>query len=470
MRGGPAPRLAGAITAAIVLLTTYFAFHRSVPGTRPYTLHGRFASSQGVLPGAPVRIGGVDVGKVVAVRRGPGSTADIAFTLSGGAPPVRADARLRLRPRLFLEGGFYVQLSPGVPAAAPPLRNGATIGLAQTSVTVQYDQILSAFPTRTRAQGATILRELARALGHGGARDARRLAHELPPALSSAAIATDASLGTRADDLSTIVRRSADITATLARNRRELGGFVEDGRRTSEVLAAHDADLRALLSQTGPLLRALPGALTKLDAAVTSTGRLARALRPGLEILPRSLTSTRALLRQLALASRPHALPRLIGSAAPTVRRLPALSHRLVPLLERVGSVSNCAAKRIVPILKSKLDDGRLSSGRPVYEDLLHAATLLASSFQDYDANGPWSRFEGGVSNYVLSTGDIPNVGTLVGGTNLPLLGVRPQWNGVTPPPFRPDALCTAQPLPSLHADVGKAERSVPIARGRGRG
>ena len=40
--------------------------------------------------------------------------------------PIHADATAKIRPRIFLEGNFYVDLAPGSPSA-PVLSSGATL-------------------------------------------------------------------------------------------------------------------------------------------------------------------------------------------------------------------------------------------------------------------------------------------------------------------------------------------------------
>ena len=64
--------------------------------------------------------------------------------------PIHADATLKIRPRIFLEGNWFVELQPGSPSAKT-LSSGATIPITQTSDPVQLDQVLDALNTDTRA-------------------------------------------------------------------------------------------------------------------------------------------------------------------------------------------------------------------------------------------------------------------------------------------------------------------------------
>ena len=73
---------------------------------------------------------------------GPGHTTAVKMEIDGSGRPVKSDATLKIRPRLFLEGGFYVDLKPGSPSA-PELKDGGTIPLPQTAVPVQFNQVLN---------------------------------------------------------------------------------------------------------------------------------------------------------------------------------------------------------------------------------------------------------------------------------------------------------------------------------------
>ncbi len=73
-----------------------------------------------------MRIAGVTVGKVTGVEKGPDGLTQVEMELKDTALPLHKDARVRIRPRLFLEGGFFVELSPGSPSA-PVLADGSVL-------------------------------------------------------------------------------------------------------------------------------------------------------------------------------------------------------------------------------------------------------------------------------------------------------------------------------------------------------
>src|SRR5215207_3413764 len=107
-----------------------------------YELKATFANSANIAKNSPVRIAGVDVGKVIASERD-GDSTTITFTVDGSGRPVHDDAFAAIRPRIFLEGNFFVDLDPGSPSA-PSLDTGGTIPISRTSTAVQLDEIFAA--------------------------------------------------------------------------------------------------------------------------------------------------------------------------------------------------------------------------------------------------------------------------------------------------------------------------------------
>jgi phospholipid/cholesterol/gamma-HCH transport system substrate-binding protein len=131
----------------------------SVPAFEPQGFEARFdVVPAGVRAGAPVRIAGVDVGVVRAVERaGPGGA--LSFMVEPNGLPVFRDARLKLRPRIFKEGAWFVDLEPGAPGAGE-LPGGARIPASQTAGQVQR---IPGLDSRARRALRRYLRELERA-------------------------------------------------------------------------------------------------------------------------------------------------------------------------------------------------------------------------------------------------------------------------------------------------------------------
>ncbi|HYF24416.1 MAG TPA: MlaD family protein [Baekduia sp.] len=461
-RGPKAPsRLAkppvalGVIGAVVLLVGSYFIFAKRLPFVEGYRIQAVFQSSNGLRAGSPVRIAGVEVGKVVAMEPGPGSTRIVEMELSDRGRPVHEGATLRIRPRLFLEGGFYVELSPGSPQA-PELDDGATIPLGATATPVQFDQILGTFTLPTRQSLKTLVTELDAALDEGGAQAAVRAAGPLAPALRDTAVLTEAARGTEDEDVSRLVTGAAKATKALGDRREELSGLVSGLAATTGALAAESSALGEGLRELAGVVRTAPASLRAIDRALPATEALLDELRPGLRRAPQVLRGTERLLAQLQAASGARELPALLTAARPLVAELPSLAERLTALFPLVTPVTDCVRDRALPVLEAKLDDGDLSTGRPVWQNLVSAATGLTGSGASFDANGFWVRYLVGLGEQTVSTGVVPGLGALTGGADRPVLGSRP-----TPlpagrlPAFRPDARCTDQPAPDLRARTG---------------
>ena len=103
---------------------------------------------------SPVRIAGVDVGKVASIKR-EGHTGLVTMEIENKGLPIHTDATVKIRPRIFLEGNWFVELSPGSPSAKT-VSSGYTIPITQTADPVQLDQVLDALEHRHAREPAEV--------------------------------------------------------------------------------------------------------------------------------------------------------------------------------------------------------------------------------------------------------------------------------------------------------------------------
>lgn len=455
-RRGMSPLRAGVLALVLAAVVVFLGFMKGVPGVvHRYTVKAVFSSATNLLvgspvhPGSPVRIAGVDVGQVTGVQRGPGGTAVVAMRIDDRGRPVHSDATAKIRPRLFLEGNFFVDLRPGSPSA-PELRDGGTLPLAQTAVPVQLDQVLDALDSDTRGSLKTVVREYAAALRGGGAQALRRAAREGAGAFRNGAVASAALRGTRAGDLAGFVAASARTARALAEREQDLG----------DLVGAFDQAVGALSDRREALARSLAGlrrlavdAPAQLRAVARAAGpvqRFARALRPPLAQAPPVLDRTVPFLAELGRLVAPRALPALVADLRPTVRSLAALEPGLVSLFGLVAPVSACVRDHALPVLDSRLDDGALTSGQRVWEQILHTAAGLTSASQNFDGAGFSTRFSfGSGEDLVTLRGVSPAAQSLFA------LGAIDGSRPARPdrlPPFAPTVPCETQALPDLAA------------------
>ncbi|WP_040599915.1 MlaD family protein, partial [Patulibacter medicamentivorans] len=179
----------GLAMVAVAALGLALAFGMRAPGSSPTTLRllTRDAGALRAAGAIRVRVAGTDVGRLTAidpVPDHPGLT-QLTAELRDDAPVVRRDATVKIRPRLFLEGNFFLDLAPGTPGA-PPL-GGDPLPPSATTIHVATDEIFSLFDANGRRDVRAALRGLSGALARGGAAGLRRAIATLPPALERVA-------------------------------------------------------------------------------------------------------------------------------------------------------------------------------------------------------------------------------------------------------------------------------------------
>jgi len=124
---------AGLIAVALIVAATVIGFTKNNPFYAPYKMTAVFQTANNLKPNSPVRIAGVEVGKVKKVEAIAGGTgaARVEIEILDKGLPIHTDATLKIRPRVFLEGNFFVDISPGSPSA-PILEDDGEPGLMST--------------------------------------------------------------------------------------------------------------------------------------------------------------------------------------------------------------------------------------------------------------------------------------------------------------------------------------------------
>jgi phospholipid/cholesterol/gamma-HCH transport system substrate-binding protein len=458
----------GLVAVVLIVGAFYFAFGGQLPWHRDYELKAVVASGLELQSRSPVRIAGVEVGRVKKVERGPGNTAIVTMSIKDVGLPIHRDATIKIRPRIFLEGNFFVDLRPGTPQA-PTVGSGHTLPITQTAAPVQLDEVLSSLQTNTRKELVRFVHGLRVTLDGGGGQVLKRSLAEWGPAFVPAAIAAEAVRGQRPDDLSRFIAGSEKTSAALASRDRQLVTLIDGLERTVTALASRRAQLEQSLPELDALLAEAPASMRAIDAALPQTRALAVEVRPALRVAPATLKLARPVLAQARALVSPRELPALLGQLDPALDDLAPLEPRLTNLLDEVTPVMDCLRHNALPALKTPVADGALTTGDPPYRELLHGLTGLASASQDFDANGPAVRYHAGFGDQLVTFGSTPTVGeALVGTTSEPILGSRPKPPGEQPP-YRPDVPCRTQRRPDLSAQTGPApaQRKVVLKAAR---
>ncbi|MSW96181.1 MAG: MCE family protein, partial [Actinobacteria bacterium] len=307
-RRGANPVTVGLLVLVAVAAVAYFGFTKDWPFSRGFEFQAVFKTSNSIRLDSPVRIAGVNVGKIKRIEGQDGTNnAVITMEIKDGGLPIHKDARLKIRPRIFLEGNFFVDLQPGTPES-PRLSDGDTIPVSQTAGPVQIDQILTSLQQDTRASLRTTLTELGSALTAAptpeqdasqepvvrGLTAAGALNSALTyggPALKSTAVVNEALRGLAADDLSSAVRGLASVGRKLSGSQTELAGLIDNFNTTMAAMAAEQSSLREAVAELGPTVQTAYASLGSLNAALPSVRAFSLEVIPGVEQTPATIAA-----------------------------------------------------------------------------------------------------------------------------------------------------------------------------------
>jgi virulence factor Mce-like protein len=444
---GVPPFAAGLLTLALIAVATYFGFTKAIPFRHHYTVQAVFPSANNIRPGAPVRVAGVNVGKVTKVGHFEAGrqAALVTMSIDKKGLPLHRDARMKIRPRIFLEGNFFVDISPGSPDA-PALHDGDRIPISQTSAPVQLDQVLGALQAPTRRDLQALLRELSSGLQGRGARGYNRSIRYWKPAYRDSSIVADALQGTQPHDLSQFVDKAGATAAALDRNPEQLKSLVTDFDTTAAAFAASGDELSAAVAELPRTLHAAMPALGELNRSFPAVRGLIRAARPAVRSTGPAIDASMPFVRQArGLVSKPE-LRGLSHDLRPLVPSLTALNQRSTPLYGKISQASSCQNEVVLPWSRDTIEDKTFPALGPVYEEATKPLVGLAGESRSGDANGQWFRvmlttpkfaYPFGTDKFFL--------------TGQPLQGVNPPTpKNHARPPLRPDVPCETQQPPDL--------------------
>jgi phospholipid/cholesterol/gamma-HCH transport system substrate-binding protein len=474
---GMSPFRAGMIAIVLVVIATYLAFAKQIPFVaHHYQLKAVFQNASNLGLGSPVRIAGVDVGtveKVSSYRDANGSAtgaALVTMSLAGEGLPIHRDATLKIRPKLFLEGNFFVQLSPGSPSA-PTVHSGGTIPITQTSAPVQIDQVLSSLQADTRANLQTLLKGYGDALngkplpgedstqvpsvrGLTAAQALNRSLDYSPQALRGTALVNEGLMGEDPHDLSKLVAGTQRVAAALDSNEGVLQDFITNFNRTMAAFAAQQNNLQTSIHLLGPTLTKAHSTLVHLNQSFPPTRAWAREILPGVRETPATIDASFPWIAQTRQLVSPRELGGLVNELRPSIHDLAGVTDESLRLIPQLDLINRCATNVVLPTGDVPIDDGFLSTGLPNYKEFWQSMVGLSSESQNFDGNGQYTRFQPGGGDQSVSTGLSPQ-GKLFGNAAAKPLGTQPKFPGKEPPK-NSAAPCYKQQLPDLNnAPIG---------------
>jgi phospholipid/cholesterol/gamma-HCH transport system substrate-binding protein len=466
----------GLIVILVLAVVVYFGTTKHIPFKHGFRLKAVFATAVNIHPKSPVRIAGVDVGKVSSISR-EGKAGVVTMEIESKGLPIHTDATLKIRPRIFLEGNWFVELQPGSPSAKT-VSAGATIPITQTSDPVQLDQVLDALNTDTRSNLQTFLIEYGDSLTHkpNAAEDAEQEAdvrglnaaqalnkayHRGPSSLRGTAVINQAITGTEPHDLSKLVAGIGKVTAALNVHEQQLGELIGNFNTFFSSFAQQSTNLRATVAVLPGSLLNIDRGLAALNASFPPTRTFARDILPGVRATNPTVTAALPWIEQVKASLTPSELGGVAKGLAAATPSLASLEGQQVPLFKQTELFNKCLTKVFYPAGNTKLQDGASTSGVEDYKEFWYSLVGLASIGQSFDGNGVMAKFMVGNSGKTLRSAPVSVLGTktqglrLLGRSPLAPQGTRPAYPAEEPP-YQPLVPCYTQALPNFNGPLSQ--------------
>jgi phospholipid/cholesterol/gamma-HCH transport system substrate-binding protein len=486
MRPGQNKRLpnhiVGLIAFVIILIAFLLAFTKQLPWSEGYEVQAVFTTAQDIRPDSPVRVAGVEVGKVTKVE--PLDAGDEELTAgaeeedgssdtTGGDPepgqqaalvtmeitdagrPIKTDATAQLRPRLFLEGNLFVDMKTGSPGA-PEAPDGYVLPIDQTSVSVQLDEVLTTLQSDVRVDLQVFLEEFGAALtDHGGAEGFQEIYETSPAAFKYTSQVNEAFLGTEPHDLSGVIRNFDKVARALVQNEEQLKDLVTNFRIFAGSFAAEDDALEQAIVELPGVIDSGNTAFANLNESFPPLRAFAVEALPGVRSTPETLDVATPFIHQVRLLVSKQELRGLVAELRPTIPRLAKLSKRTIPFLEQSRLLASCFNEVVIPWSLDTVEGGAgypHPAVGPVYKETGYGLVGISGESRSGDANGQYIRVQGGGGLNTVQLPPTPTAPAQVGVLQDQLLGQMPRIEASAKTPFRPDEPCELQEPPDLNA------------------
>lgn len=345
------PRLLAMIGFALAsfggLLFLWVSFGGPVPlHAKGYRFNVDFPKAAQLTRQADVRISGVTVGKVVALKALSDNSTRATIELRAKYAPIPQAAKAMLRAKTLL-GETYVELAPNRGKGTGPLAENGVLGKNAVADTVELDDILATFDPKTRAAFRRWQQTQAAATrGRGG--DFNATLGELPKFTDEIG-----ELSATIDAQGSAVKQSVSSTATvfeaLGRRQGDLKNLVAQGDRVFSAIGDRNEQLADVFREFPRFEREVAATLPQVtslgDRAVPVVERLqpaATELAPTFDALNRLSPDFEAFMRRLGpvvTASQKGlpALDRILDEHEPLLEAFVPFTRTVNPLLRQIG-------------------------------------------------------------------------------------------------------------------------------------
>lgn len=367
------PRVVVPIVLVVAMLAATAVVLTSDDGPSGQRIDIRFEATTGLIEGAEVRAGSVNVGVVERVTLGRDDIPVVTVRLEDDYvvhETATADVRM-----LSQAGQLnrYVEMTSG---SGRPLGDGAVIGLERTDQPVELDDALGTLTPEMRADLQRITASLDRSLQGRGRDLSASVRHGERALRETSKLVAD--LAADGPALKRLLRESDTLVTELAQDPEGLQAVADRTAGALAVTARRQQELAATVDGLPDGLRGARRALDELNGITPRLRRLARAAGPA----AREIRAQAPTIRQLL-----EVAPAALAAAQALTENTPAKLEEIRPGLRESGAVF-ARLPRTLKQFAPVLDEMRARA-----PDAFGWLALLGDSLGNFDVNGHAARF-----------------------------------------------------------------------------
>ncbi|HEY2603789.1 MAG TPA: MlaD family protein [Thermoleophilaceae bacterium] len=387
-RVGRVAAIGAVIVAAVVVGFVLFGAGHS------YTVDALFQDGGQLVKGNLVEVAGVKAGSVKGISITPNGQAKIKMAIDGAYAPLPQNTKAVIRQAS--QSGYanrYVELDlPGGPSKGQPkIPDGGTLTEAQTTATVDIDQLFNTLDPSTRKALQNFFKGSA-AQYKGVTRQANVALHYLNPELSTSSRLFN-ELNRDTPVLEHFLGDSAHLVTAVAQKRDDLAALVQNLNTTTHAIGSQKAALADSIGRLPDFMRNANTTFVNLRAALNDVDPLVNASKPVAKKLKPFLDQVQPLARD--------ARPTIAGlntviqhggannDLVDLTNTLTPLAHIAVDTAQRDGANRQGAFPESTTALKNSAPI--IAFGRPYTPDLFGWFDDFSTT-GNYDALGQISR------------------------------------------------------------------------------
>jgi phospholipid/cholesterol/gamma-HCH transport system substrate-binding protein len=322
-----------------LLLFLWESFGGPVPlKPKEYRFTIAFPRSLALAEQSDVRISGVDVGHVVALKLGKDGRTDATLEISSQYAPIRADMHAILRQKTLL-GETYVQLIPqtdrGLAGPGPFLPDNGRLADSQVEPSVTLDDILSALDPKTRRDFQVWMQSVAQGITGRGEQINSDFA-ELHP-FAEHANQLVGILASQEGAVSALVKNTGVVFDALSERDHQFQSLIVNGQLTFHAFAEESAAFADAFKALPAFEHNSQVAFKELDTFATIASPFLDEFRPAQRQLSLLLNATKPFAP--AFNSFLTALGPLTKAAKKGLPKVKQVTGLTVPLLENFRPV-----------------------------------------------------------------------------------------------------------------------------------